>query len=120
MYDYNLIPRAAFTFPEVAAVGKTEEQCRADGLDVAMGKAFFRADGASVAQNETAGEVRAICDKAKQKIVGITMVGSRVTELAVLARALIGTQERISNICFPHPTVSEVVQEAIENALGKK
>ena len=64
--------------------------------------------------------MRAICDKAKQKIVGITMVGSRVTELAALARALIGTQERISNICFPHPTVSEVVQEAIENALGKK
>ena len=120
MYDYNLIPRAAFTFPEVAAVGKTEEQCRADGLDVAVGKAFFRADGGSVAQNELAGEVRVICDKAKQKIVGITMVGSRVTELAALARALIGTGEKISNICFPHPTVSEVVQEAIENAFVKR
>jgi dihydrolipoamide dehydrogenase len=120
MYDYNLIPRVVFTFPEVAAVGKTEKQCKAEGLDIAVGKAFFRADGSSVTQNEPAGEVRAICDKAKQKIVGITMVGSRVTELVALARALIGTQERISNICFPHPTVSEVVQEAIENALGKK
>jgi dihydrolipoamide dehydrogenase len=120
MYNYNLIPRAVFTFPEVAAVGKTEEQCRADGLDVAVGKAFFRADGGSVAQNETAGEVRAICDKAKQKIVGITMVGSRVTELAALARVLIGTGEKISNISFPHPTVSEVVQEAIENAFVKR
>lgn len=120
MYDYNLIPQAVFTFPEVASVGKTQEQCQAEGLDIAVGKAFFRADGRSVAQNETAGEVRAICDKATQKIVGITMVGSRVTELAALARALIGTQEKISNICFPHPTVSEVIQEAIENAFEKR
>jgi dihydrolipoamide dehydrogenase len=119
MYDYNLIPRVVFTFPEVASVGKSQEQCRADGLDVAVGRAFFRADGRSVTQNETAGEVRAICDRTSQKIVGITMVGANVTEFAALARTLIGTQEKISGICFPHPTVSEAVQEAIEDALGK-
>lgn len=48
------------------------------------------------------------------------MVGDNVNELAVLARALIGTQEKISDICFPHPTFSEVVGEAIENAFEKK
>ena len=85
-----------------------------------MGKAFFRADGRSVAHNELAGEVRVIRDKKTDKILGIIMAGARVAELAVLARALIGTQEKISNICFPHPTVSEVVGEAIENAFSTK
>jgi dihydrolipoamide dehydrogenase len=120
MYDYSLIPRVIFTFPEVAVVGKNEEECKAEGLGIAIGKAFFRADGRSVAHNELAGEVRAIRDKKTDKILGITMVGARVTELAVLARALIGTQEKISNICFPHPTASEVVGEAIENAFSTK
>ncbi len=120
MYDYSLIPRVIFTFPEVAAVGKTEQECKTEGLDIAIGKAFFRADGRSVAHNELAGEVRAIRDKKTDKILGITMVGARVTELAVLARTLIGTQEIISDICFPHPTVSEVVGEAIENAFSTK
>ncbi len=120
MYDYSLIPRVIFTFPEVAAVGKTEEECKAEGMDIAVGNAFFRADGRSVAHNELAGEVHAIRDKKTDKILGITMVGARVTELAVLARALIGTQEKISNICFPHPTVSEVVSEAIENAFSTR
>lgn len=120
MYDYSLIPRVVFTFPEVAAVGKTEEQCKAEDLDIAIGKAFFRADGRSVAHNELAGEVRAIRNKTTNKITGITMVGARVTELAVLARVLIGTQEPIKNICFPHPTVSEVVADAIEDAFSNK
>jgi dihydrolipoamide dehydrogenase len=120
MYDYSLIPRAIFTFPEVAGVGKTEQQCRAEGLDIAVGKGFFRSDGRSVAINETAGEVRAIRDKKTNKIIGITMVGPMVTELVVLARTIIGTQEKFSNICFPHPTVSEVLQDAIENAFSIK
>jgi len=117
MYDYSLIPRAIFTFPEVAGVGKTEEQCKAEQLDYVVGKAFFRADGRSVAHNELAGEVRAIRDKKTNKIVGITMAGARVTEFAALARTLIGTKEKISQICFPHPTASEVVGEAIEDAM---
>lgn len=120
MSDYDLIPRAIFTFPEVAGVGKTEQQCKAEGLDIAVGKAFFRADGRSVAQNEPAGEIRAIRSKTTNKIVGITMVGGRVTEFAALARTLIGTQEKIGSICFPHPTVSEVVGEAVENAFSAK
>jgi dihydrolipoamide dehydrogenase len=120
MYDYDLIPRAIFTFPEVAGVGKTEHQCKAEGLDIAVGRAFFRADGRSLAQNETVGEVRAIRNKATNKIIGITMVGDNVNELAVLARTLIGTQEKFGDICFPHPTFSEVVGEAIENAFSSK
>jgi len=120
MYDYSLIPRAIFTFPEVAGVGKTEQQCKAEGLDIAVGKGFFRSDGRSVALNETAGEARAIRDRKTNKIIGITMAGPMVTELVVSARTIIGTQEKFTNICFPHPTVSEVLQEAVENAFNIK
>lgn len=120
MYDYSLIPRVIFTFPEVAGVGKTEQQCKAEGLDIAVGKGFFRSDGRSVALNETAGEARAIRDRKTNKIIGITMAGPMVTELVVSARTIIGTQEKFTNICFPHPTVSEVLQEAVENAFNIK
>jgi dihydrolipoamide dehydrogenase len=69
-----------------------------------------------VGQGETAGEIRAVRNKETNKIIGITMVGSMVTELITLARALIGTEEDISNICFPHPTFSETLEDAILNA----
>ena len=61
--DYLNIPRAVYTFPEVASVGKSEEKCKAEGLDVTIGRAFFKANGRSLAHNETAGEIRAVRDK---------------------------------------------------------
>ncbi len=116
--DYSLIPRAVYTFPEIASVGKTEQACQSQGLDVSVGKAFFKANGRSTAHNETVGEIRAVRDNATNKIVGVTMVGSIVTELIGAARALIGTTEKITDISFPHPTVSEVLKEAAEDAFG--
>jgi len=119
MYSYSLIPRVVFTFPEVASIGLSEERSKEKGLEVVVGKAFFRADGRSVAHNELVGEVRVIRDINANRIAGITMVGARVTEFAALARTLIGTQEEFRDICFPHPTVSEVLADAIEDAFGK-
>ncbi|MEJ2705717.1 MAG: dihydrolipoyl dehydrogenase, partial [Sedimentisphaerales bacterium] len=116
--DYSLVPRAVYTFPEIASVGMTEEACRAKGLDVSVGKAFFKANGRSNAHNETAGEIRVIRNTATDKIVGVTMVGATVTELIGAARALIGTTEKIAEISFPHPTFSEVLKEAAEDAFG--
>jgi len=116
--DYSLIPRAVYTFPEIASVGKTEQACQSEGLDVSIGKAFFKANGRSTAHNETVGEIRTVRDNATNKIVGVTMVGSIVTELIGAARALIGTTEKITDISFPHPTVSEVLKEAAEDAFG--
>jgi dihydrolipoamide dehydrogenase len=118
MEDYSLIPRAVYTFPEVASVGKSEEKCKAEGIDVAVGRSFFKANGRSVAHNETVGEIRVVREKATNKILGVTMVGSIVTELACAARVLIGTKEKITEITFPHPTVSEVLKEAAEDAFG--
>jgi len=118
MEDYSLVPRAVYTFPEIASVGKNEEKCAALGLDVSVGRSFFKANGRSVAHNETLGEIRVIRDNSTNKIVGVTMVGATVTELIGAARALIGSEEKISEVSFPHPTVSEVLKEAFEDAFG--
>ena len=116
--DYSLVPRAVYTFPEIASVGCNEERCAAQGLDVSVGKSFFKANGRSVAHNETVGEIRVVRDNSTNKIVGVTMVGATVTELIGAARALIGSTEEITEVSFPHPTVSEVLKEAIEDAFG--
>jgi len=116
--DYSLIPRAVYTFPEIASVGKTEEACKNQGLDISVGRSFFKANGRSVAHNETVGEIRVIRDNSTNEIIGVTMVGAMVTELIGAARALIGSTEKITEISFPHPTVSEVLKEAAEDAFG--
>ncbi len=116
--DYSLIPRAVYTFPEIASVGKTEEACKNQGLDISVGRSFFKANGRSVAHNESVGEIRVVRDNLTNKIIGVTMVGAMVTELIGAARALIGSTEKITEISFPHPTVSEVLKEAAEDAFG--
>ncbi|MHC4594684.1 MAG: dihydrolipoyl dehydrogenase [Planctomycetota bacterium] len=116
MADYSLIPRAVYTFPEIASVGKTEEACKNQGLDISVGRSFFKANGRSVAHNETVGEIRIVRDNSTNRIIGVTMVGAMVTELIGAARALIGSTEEITKISFPHPTVSEVLKEAAEDA----
>jgi dihydrolipoamide dehydrogenase len=116
--DYSLIPRAVYTFPEIASVGKTEEACASEGLDVSVGRSFFKANGRSNAHNETIGEIRVVRDNSTNTIIGVAMVGSIVTELIGAARALIGSTEKITEISFPHPTVSEVLKEATEDAFG--
>jgi dihydrolipoamide dehydrogenase len=118
MGDYSLIPRAVYTFPEVASVGKGEDACRKEGLDVTVGSAFFKANGRSVAHNETVGQIRVVRDNSTNKILGVTMVGAMVTELIASARLLLGTSEKIGEISFAHPTVSEVLKESAEDAFG--
>ncbi len=116
--DYSLIPRAVYTFPEIASVGKSEENCIEQGIDVSVGRSFFKANGRSVAHNETSGEIRAVRNNSTNKIIGVTMVGSMVTEMIGAARTLIGSNEKITENSFPHPTVSEVLKEAVEDAFG--
>jgi dihydrolipoamide dehydrogenase len=118
MDDYSLIPRAVYTFPEIASVGRTEDACASEGLDVSVGKSFFKANGRSTAHDETVGEIRVVRDNSTNKIIGVTMVGASVTELIGAARMLIGGTERITEVSFPHPTVSEVLKEAAEDAFG--
>ncbi len=118
LLDYSMIPRVIFTFPEVASVGISEEKCQAEGRPISVGKSFYRANGRSVAHNETGGQIHAVRDTDMNEIVGITMVGEMATEFVALARTLIGTCEPIRNITFPHPTVSETMEDAVHGALG--
>jgi dihydrolipoamide dehydrogenase len=116
MPDYSLIPRVIYTFPEAASVGKNEQTCKSEGLNVSVGKAFFRANGRSAASNETVGEIRVVKNNSTNKIIGITMAGAMVTELVAAAAAFIGRQEKDTQITFAHPTISETLKEAVENA----
>jgi dihydrolipoamide dehydrogenase len=116
--DYELVPKVIFTFPEVASVGKNEKACAKEGIDFVVGRGFFRANGRSMAHNEMAGEIRVVREKASAQILGVTMVGAKVTEFIASARLLIGTNEKFDDVSFPHPTVSEVLKEAWEDAFG--
>ena len=119
MSDYCLIPRVVFTFPEVASVGKSEEKCKSEGIEISVGKGFFKGNGRSVSQNETAGQIRVVKDNSTNKIIGVTMVGFMATEFVTLARMLIGLNaEQLSRITFPHPTISETLEDAVKDAFG--
>ena len=74
-------------------------------------RAMFRSNGRSVAHNENVGEIRVIKNKADNKIMGVTMIGATVTEMLAAARALIGSAEKITDICFAHPTVSLTTED---------
>jgi dihydrolipoamide dehydrogenase len=100
-------------------VGKSEEKCQAAGMDIAIGKGFYRANGRSMAENETNGQFHAVRDKAINELVGISMIGDMATEFVAFARTLIGTCEPIRRITFPHPTVSETLEDAVHEALGE-
>jgi dihydrolipoamide dehydrogenase len=117
--DYALIPRVVYTFPEVASVGRSEEKCQAAGLEIAVGKGFYRANGRCHAENDTGGQFHAVRDKSMNELVGITMVGHGATELVAFARTLLGTCEPIRHITFPHPTFSETLEDALHEALGE-
>ena len=116
--DYSLIPRLVYTFPEIASVGKTEQACKSQGLETVVGRSFFKANARSAAHNETIGEIRVVRDSSTNKIIGVTMVGAEVAELIAAARLLLSSTEEITDISFPHPTVSEVLKEAAEDAFG--
>ncbi|MCL5280125.1 MAG: dihydrolipoyl dehydrogenase [Planctomycetes bacterium] len=119
MLDYALIPRVVFTFPEVASVGQSEEKCQAQGRDITIGKGFYRGNGRCLAENDTGGQFHAVRDNAMNEIVGISMVGDLATEFIAFARTLLGTVEPIRQITFPHPTVSETLEDAMHEALGE-
>jgi dihydrolipoamide dehydrogenase len=119
MSDYSLIPRVIFTFPEVASVGKSEGTCKSEGLDISVGKGFFKANGRSVAHNDTVGQIRLVRDNSTNKILGVTMVGSMATEYAAFAATITGrTRQELGHITFPHPTFSETLEDALEDAFG--
>jgi dihydrolipoamide dehydrogenase len=113
--DYGVIPWVIYTEPEIAWAGKTEKQCKDDGIPYKTGAFPFAANGRAVAMNEPAGLVKVIAHAETDRILGVHMCGPVVSELiaeAVVAMEFKGAAEDLARIVHAHPTLSEVVHEA--------
>jgi len=117
--NYNLIPGVVYTWPEVAAVGKTEEELKAAGVAYKVGSFPIKALGRARASMDTAGLVKILADKETDEVLGVHMVAPRAADLimeAVTAMEYRASAEDMARICHPHPTYSEAVKEAALDA----
>ncbi|WP_299799327.1 dihydrolipoyl dehydrogenase [uncultured Maribacter sp.] len=113
--DYNLIPGVVYTWPEVAAVGKTEEELKEAGVEYRVGQFPMRALGRARASMDTDGFVKILADKKTDEVLGVHMVGARCADLiaeAVTAMEFRASAEDISRMSHAHPTYAEAVKEA--------
>jgi len=113
--DYNLIPGVVYTWPEVAAVGKTEEELKEAKVEYKVGKFPMRALGRSRASMDLDGFVKILADKKTDEVLGVHMIGARCADLiaeAVTAMEFRASAEDISRMSHSHPTYAEAVKEA--------
>jgi len=121
--NYNLIPNVIYTWPEVASVGKTEDQLTNDNVDFKVGKFPMRALGRSRASNDLDGFVKILADSKSDEILGVHIIGARAADLiveGVTAMEFRASCEDISMMSHPHPTYSEAMKEAALSALENR
>lgn len=121
--NYNLIPGVVYTWPEVAAVGFTEEQLKEQGKKYKTGSFPFKASGRARASMDTDGFVKVLADEATDEILGIHMIGPRAADMiaeAVVAMEFRASAEDIARICHAHPTFTESLKEAALDATAKR
>lgn len=117
--NYNLIPGVVYTWPEVAAVGKTEEELKAAGVEYKVGSFPMKALGRARASMDIMGLIKVLADKETDEILGVHMIAPRAADLimeAVTAMEYRASAEDIARICHPHPTFSEAIKEAALDA----
>jgi len=120
--NYATIPSVLYTAPEIAWVGQTEQALRAAGTAFRKGVFWFMANGRAQALGETHGFVKVLADDLTDRILGVHMIGPRVSELlgeAVVAMEFAAAAEDLARICHAHPTLSEALHEAALAALGR-
>ncbi|MGE4313007.1 MAG: dihydrolipoyl dehydrogenase [Pseudobdellovibrionaceae bacterium] len=113
--NYDLVPGIVYTWPEVAQIGKTEEQLKADGVSYKVGKFPFMANGRARAMNMTDGFVKILADAKTDKVLGCHIIGPEAGNLiheVAIAMEFGGSSEDIARTCHGHPTLTEVVKEA--------
>ena len=113
--NYNLIPGVVYTWPEVAAVGKTEEELKEAGIEYKVGQFPMRALGRSRASMDTDGFVKILADKSTDEVLGVHMIGARCADLiteAVTAMEFRASAEDMARMSHAHPTYAEAVKEA--------
>ncbi|HEY8026150.1 MAG TPA: dihydrolipoyl dehydrogenase [Burkholderiaceae bacterium] len=113
--NFNTIPWVIYTSPEIAWVGKTEQQLKADGVDYKAGTFPFLANGRARALGDTSGMVKFLADAKTDEILGVHIIGPMASELiaeAVVAMEFRASSEDIARICHAHPSLSEATKEA--------
>ena len=113
--DYNLVPNVIYTWPEVAAVGKTEEELKAAGVNYKSGQFPMRALGRARASMDTDGFVKILADAQTDEVLGVHMIGARAADLiaeAVTAMEFRASAEDIARMSHSHPTYAEAIKEA--------
>ena len=121
--DYNLIPGVVYTWPEVASVGKTEEQLQENKVDYKVGQFPMRALGRSRASMDLDGFVKILADKNTDEILGVHMIGARAADMiaeAVVAMEYRASAEDVSRMSHAHPTFTEAIKEAALAATGDR
>lgn len=120
--NYDVIPGVVYTMPEVASVGKTEEELKSAGVNYVVGQFPFMANGRARAMNQTEGFVKFLADKVTDRVLGVHIVGfgagDMIHECAVLME-FGGSSEDLGRTCHAHPTLSEAVREAALATYGK-
>lgn len=120
--DKNMIPGCTYCHPQVASVGLTEAKAKESGREIRVGRFPFVGNGKAIALGEDQGLVKVIFDKKTGQLLGAHMVGAEVTELIqgyVVAMNLETTEEELMHTVFPHPTLSEMMKEAVLDAYGR-
>lgn len=119
--NYDVIPGVVYTSPEVASVGKTEEQLKEAGIEYNSGKFPFTANGRAKANKTTDGFVKILADKKTDRILGVHIIGVGAGEMiaqAVTAMELSASSEDVARMCIAHPTMSEAIKEAALSVTG--
>jgi dihydrolipoamide dehydrogenase len=120
--DIRTIPAVVFTDPEIASAGLTEDEAKAKGHDVKVGKFPFAALGRALSVNDTEGFAKVICDAKSEEILGVHIVGNGASDLiseAALAIEMGAVVQDLNLTIHPHPTLSEAVREAAAAAIGE-
>jgi dihydrolipoyl dehydrogenase len=120
--DRQLIPGCTYCSPQIASVGLTEQAAKERKREIRVGRFPFVGNGKAIALGEDQGLVKVIFDKASGQLLGAHMVGAEVTELIqgyVVAMNLETTEEELMHTVFPHPTLSEMMKEAVLDAYGR-
>jgi dihydrolipoamide dehydrogenase len=118
----SMIPGCTYCSPQIASVGLTEQAAKEKKIDIRVGRFPFIGNGKAIALGEDQGLVKAIFDKKTGQLLGAHMVGAEVTELIqgyVVAMNLETTEEELMHTVFPHPTLSEMMKEAVLDAYGR-
>lgn len=119
--NLKTIPSCTYSFPQIASIGLSEEKAKEQYQDLKIGKAYLRGNGKALATGEPDGFVKVIFDGKTGELLGAHMIGHEVTELIpVFSVAIAGelTEKELMSAVFPHPTISECLQEAVCNAFG--